>query len=126
MNQTGCERKTLFPPAGKVPGKLFPPLREAEFLDTFTNCLPAIFHAVHSSNEIEIFFNAQIFPKTEPLCHVADLALDRLTFGDDIVAEDASASVIGVEKSAQHSQERGLAATVRTEESVNFAGANCK
>ena len=126
MNQTSCERKTLLPTARKMASKLFLSFREAEFFDALTHGLHAIFHAVHSRDEIKIFFNAQVLPKTESLGHVTDFALDRFAFGNHIVTEHLAASVIGEEQSAKHSQECRLAAAVRSEESVNLAGAHRK
>src|SRR4029453_4162132 len=121
MNEAGCKRETLFPSTGKLAGELSFAFCEPEFLDAFTHSLLAILHAGHARDKIEIFFNAQILPKTESLRHVTDLAFDRFTFGNHVVTEDSAASVVGAEQSTKHAQERGLAAAIWAEEAVNFA-----
>ena len=124
MNEAGRERETLFPSTGKLAGELFFPFGKSEFLDAFTHCLPPILHTVHARDKIEIFLNAQILPKTKSLRHVTDFAFDRLAPGDHVVTKDFTASVVGAEQSAKHSQERGLTTAVRAEEPVDFAGAH--
>src|SRR5881227_817038 len=94
MNQAGCEREPLFPSPGELTRELFSAFGQAQFLDAFLHSLPAIFHAVHARDEIEILFNAQILPETKPLRHITDFALDRFAFGNHIVTKDLSASVV--------------------------------
>ena len=76
MNQAGREREPLLPSAGELPASCF--LRSARPSSSMLclHGLPAIFHAVHARDEIEILFNAQILPETEPLRHVTDFAFD--------------------------------------------------
>src|SRR5437868_14708812 len=95
MNETGCERESLFPSAGKFACELLSPLRQPEFFDAFLHCLSAVLHAVHAGDEIEIFFNAQVLPETEPLRHVTDLALDRFAFSDHVVRSEERRVGIG-------------------------------
>src|SRR5947207_10562990 len=90
MNQAGCEREPLFPSAGELTRELFFAFGQTEFPDTFLHSLPAIFHAVHARDEIEVFFNAQILPETKPLRHITDFAFDYLTFGDDVATKNAA------------------------------------
>src|SRR4029453_11724704 len=123
MNETGTKRKTLFPSTGKLAGELLLAFRESELLHAFTHGLLPVLHIIHARNEIEILFDAQVFPKTESLRHVANFAFDRFALGDHIVAKNPAAAVVSPKQSAEHAQERGLAAAVRPEESVNFAGA---
>ena len=100
MNETSREREPLFPSAGKFARELLPPLRQPQFFDAFPHRLSAILHAIHARDEIEILFNAQILPETEPLRHVTDFALDRFAFGNHIVTKDLSASVVRPKESA--------------------------
>src|SRR5262245_24664143 len=123
MNQAGSERKTLFPATGKLAGELLLAFRESQLLHAFAHSLLPVLHLIHARNEIEILFDAQVFPKTESLRHVADVAFDRFALGDYIVAKNPAAAVVSPKQSAEHAQKRGLAAAVRAEESVNFAGA---
>ena len=121
MNQAGSERQTLFPSTGKLAGELLLAFRESELVDAFTHGLLPVLQLIHSRNEIEILFDAQVFPKTESLRHIADFAFDRFALGDHIVAKNPAAAVVSPKQSAEHAQKRGLAAAVRPEESVNFA-----
>ena len=126
MNETSRKRESLFPSPGKLTRELLPAFRQPEFFDAFPHRLSAILHAIHARDEIEIFFNAQVLPETEPLRHVTDLALDRFAFSDHVVAKNFPASVIGPEQSAQHAQKRGLAAAVWSEETEDLAGTHRK
>src|SRR5437868_6284790 len=112
MNETSSKRETLFPSARELPGELVLALRQPELLDAFTHGLPPILHVIHARDEIEVFFNAQILPKTEPLRHVTNFPLNRLAFGNHVVTQNPAASVVSSEQSAKHSQKRGLAAAV--------------
>src|SRR5437588_614309 len=122
MNQAGGKGETLFPSAGKLAGELLFAFGQPQFLHALTHSLPSVLHTVHARDEIEIFLNTQILPKTESLRHVPYFALDRLTLIDHVVTQDLPGSVVGAEQSAKHSQKGGLAAAVRAEKSVNFAG----
>src|SRR5215471_2561125 len=126
MNETSCEREALFPTTRKLARKLRFAFRQPEFLDAFSHRLSSIFHCVHARDKIEIFLNAQILPKTESLRHVTDFAFDRFALGDHIVTQDSTASVVGAEQSAKHSQKRSLATAVLPKEPVNFARAHSK
>src|SRR5438477_2530752 len=124
MNEAGRQRETLLPSTGELAGKLVFALCQSQLLDALTHGLPPILQFVHARDKIEIFFNAQILPKTKSLRHVTDFAFDRLAPSDHVVTQDFTASVVGAEQSAKHSQKRGLAAPVRAEEPVDFAGAH--
>src|SRR5215471_1364028 len=123
MNETSCERETLFPTTRKLTRELRFAFRQPEFLDAFTHCFSSIFHAIHARDKIEIFLNAQILPKTESLRHVTDFAFDCFTLGNHVVIHDSTGSVVGAEQSAKHSQKRSLATAVWAKESVNFPSA---
>src|SRR5436190_9459629 len=120
MNETRGKRQTLFPSTRELAGELVFAFRQPELLDAFTYGLSPILHIIHARDKIEIFFNAQIFPKTESLRHVTDFPLNCLAFGNHIVTQNPTASVVSSEQSAKHAQKRGLAATVWAEEPVDF------
>ena len=126
MNEAGRQREPLLPAAGKLAGELVFALCRAQSLDAFAHGLAPILHPVHARHEIEILRDAQVFPEAEPLRHVADLPLDRFAFGDHVVTQDTSAPGIRAQQSAEHADERRLAAAVRTEEAVDLAGGHLR
>src|SRR5215470_15480995 len=126
MNEASRERETLFPTTGKLARELRFAFRQPELLDAVMHRLSSIFHCIHARDKIEIFLNAQILPKTESLCHVTDFAFDRFTLGNHIVTQDSTASVVGAEQTAKHSQKRSLATAIWPKEPVNFARAHRK
>src|SRR5215470_1466804 len=126
MDETSCECETLFPTTRKLACELRFAFRQPEFFDALAHRLSSIFHCVHARDKIEIFLNAQILPKTESLGHVTDFAFDRFTPGNDIVTQNSTASVVGAEQSAKHSQKRSLATAIWPKEPVNFARAHRK
>src|SRR5262245_21108246 len=126
MDETSCECETLFPTTRKLARELPFAFRQPEFSDALAHRLSSIFHRVHACDKIEIFLNAQILPKTESLRHVTDFAFDRFTLGNHIVTQNSTASVVGAEQSAKHSQKRSLATAIWSKEPVNFARAHGK
>src|SRR5207302_6624583 len=100
MNETRSKRETLFPSTRELAGKLVFAFRQPKLLDTFTNGLSPILHVIHARDKIEIFFNAQILPKTEPLRHVTDFSLNCFAFGNHVVTQNATASVVRSKQSA--------------------------
>src|SRR5437879_1854685 len=121
MNETSGKRETLFPSTRELAGKLVFAFRQPELLDTFTNSLPAILHVIHARDKIEIFFNAQILPKTEPLRHVTDFPLNCLALRNHVMTQNSTVSVVSSKQSTKHAQKRGLAAAVWAKEPVDFA-----
>ena len=97
MNETGRERQALFPSPRKLTGELLFAFGQPEFIEAFTHRLFPVFYVVQTRDEIEIFLDAQVLPKTEPLRHVTDFAFDRFTLGDHVVSEDLPASLVGAE-----------------------------
>src|SRR5438477_10620271 len=121
MNEAGRQRETLLPSTGELAGKLVFALCQSQLLDALTHGLPPILQFVHARDKIEIFFNAQILPKTEALRHVTDFPLNCLAFGNHVVTQNPTASVVSSEQSAKNAQKRGLAAAVWTKEPVDLA-----
>src|SRR6267143_3832677 len=121
MNEAGRQRETLLPSARELARELVFALCQSQLLDAFTHGLSPILHVIHARDKIEIFLNAQVLPKTKPLCHVTDFPFDCFAFGEHVVTQNPTASVVSSEQSAKHAQKRGLAATVWTKEPVDFA-----
>src|SRR5438046_8058161 len=94
MNQAGRQRETLFPSTRELAGELVFAFRQPELLDAFTNGLSPILHVIHARDKIEIFFNAQILPKTEGLRHVTKFPLNCIAFGYHVVTQNSTGSVV--------------------------------
>src|SRR6266550_3142488 len=123
MDETSGQSEPLFPSAGELASELVFAFDQSELLQTFAHGLAPIFHVVHARDEIEILFNAQVFPKTESLSHVADLALNRFALGDHVMTQTSAAPIISSKQSAEHPQKCRLATAVGTEEPEDLAGA---
>ena len=124
MDEARREREALLPSAGKLPGELLLAACEAEAFDALLHGLRAIFHGVHARDKIQVFPDAQILPKAEPLRHVADVLLDFLALADHVEAEACAAARIRAQEAAEHADEGRLAAAVWPEESEDLAGAD--
>ena len=59
--------------------------------------------------------------EAEALRHVADVALDLVGLGADVVAEAGAGALVRREQAAQHADGRGLAGAVGAEEAVDGA-----
>ena len=68
----------------------------------------------------------QILVEAEALRHVADVGLDRLGVGDAVQAEDAHLPFIGRQKSGHQAHERGLAGTVRPDQTRDLTALNVR
>src|SRR5438105_2306384 len=110
MNEAGRQRETLLPSTRELAGKLVFALCQSQLLDALTHGLSPILQFVHARDKIEIFFDAQILPKTEPLRHVPDFPLNCLALRNHVMTQNSAASVVSSEQSAKHAQKCGLAA----------------
>src|SRR5690242_13393638 len=124
VNHAGGQSETLLPSPGQFAGQLVAPFGEAEPLKRVTHCFPAVRHGIHARHKIQVFMNTQIFIKTESLRHIPDLALDGLALSDHVIAKTCSAACICPEQSAQHTDKRRLAASVRPKEPTDLSCAN--
>src|ERR1022692_1550236 len=124
MNQARGEREPLLPSAGELACELFLPRGQPKALDALKHDLATVLHAIHARNEIEILEDAEVFPKTETLRHVADLAFDLLAVANHVEAKAGAAAFIRAEQATQHADESCLPAAVWSEESVNLASVN--
>ena len=78
-------------------------------------------HAVKPRDELEVLAHRQVLIQAEALRHVADLALDLVGLGADVVAEAGAGAFIRRQQAAQHADGGGLAGAVRPEEAVDGA-----
>ncbi len=120
VQQAGGKRQALLPAAGQGAGELAGEAPEPHALERLLDDFPTLLHAVNARHEIEIFADAEILVQTEALCHVADVRLDFVGLGEDVVAETGAAPGIGAQQPAEHADEGRLAAAVRTEKPVNL------
>ena len=121
VNQTRCQGEALLPTPGKGAGQLTAAGGHPQSLQALFHSGFSLWYTVNLRNEIEVFLNGQVFIKTEPLGHVADVFFDFARIPQDIVAQTKSAARVGREQAAEHPQKRCLAASVRAEETVNLA-----
>ena len=77
--------------------------------------------AVDAGDEFQILAHRKVFIEAEALRHVADLQLDLVGLGADVVAEAGAGAFVGRQQPAQHADGRGLAGAVGPEEAVNGA-----
>src|SRR5208283_3675018 len=77
VDHASRQSKALLPSAGKLTRQLIPSFGKPKVLNALSHDLTAVLDAVHARDKIEIFHNAQVFVKTEPLRHIANLSLDR-------------------------------------------------
>ena len=121
VQQTCGKRKPLLPSARQRAGKLCSPGSETEAIERRFHCVVAFGHRVHPRDEVEVFFDRQIFVEAEALRHVADFPLDLRRVGANIVAKAGSLAGVGRQKPAQHADRRRLAAAVRTQKAEDLA-----
>src|SRR4051812_15012100 len=78
-------------------------------------------NSVDAPDELQVLAHRKILIEAEALRHIADLALDLVGLGADVVTEAGALPSIGRQQAAQHAYRGGLAGAVRTEEAVNGA-----
>ena len=77
--------------------------------------------AVDAGDEFQVLAHREVLVEAEALGHVADLALDLVGLGADVVAEAGAVAFVGREQPAQHADGGGLAGAVGPEEAVDRA-----
>ena len=77
--------------------------------------------AVDAGDEFQVLAHREILIEAEALRHVADVALDLVGLGADVVAEAGAVALVGREQPAQHADGGGLAGAVGPEEAVDRA-----
>ena len=117
----GAEREPLLPAARELAGKLLLAAREPEPLDHRARRRGRLRQPVKARDEFQVLAHREVLVEAEALGHVADMALDLVGLGADVVAETGALALVGREQPAQHADGGGLARTVGTEESVDLA-----
>ena len=117
----GAERQPLLPAAGQQPGDLVLAAGEAEMLDHLARCLGRLRQPVDARDELQVLLHREVLIETEALRHVADLALDLLGLGADVVAQTSAGALVGRQQTAQHADRGGLAGAVGAEKAVDGA-----
>ena len=74
---------------------------------------------VEARDEFQVLAHREILVEAEALRHVADMALDLVGFGADVVAETGAAALVRGQQPAQHADGGGLARAVGAEEAVD-------
>ncbi len=119
--RAGAERQPLLPAARQFAGDLLLAAGEAEPLDRRARGGDRLVDAVDAGDEFQVLAHRKVLIQAEALGHVADLALDLVGFGEDVVAEAGAGPLVGRQQPAQHADGGGLAGAVRSQEAVNRA-----
>ena len=121
VQQAGGQRQALLPAARQGPGQLLAPAAQAQLFQRGVDLRAPPRHVVDAGDEVEVFFDAQVFVQAEFLRHVADLALDLARLAADVEAQASAAALVGREQAAQHADRGGLAAAVGAQKAVDLA-----
>jgi hypothetical protein len=78
VQHAGGQREPLLPAAGQRAGHLILAVDESQSFQRRIDLRLAILEFIDARDEIQILADRKVFPETEPLGHVAGLALDRL------------------------------------------------
>ncbi len=120
----GAERQALLPAARQLAGQLALAALQAQPLDGGARLPGGVGEAVDAGDELQVLQDRQVLVEREALRHVADVVLDLLALGADVVAERRAAAAVGRQQPAQHAQGGGLAGAVGAEEAVDLAAAH--
>ena len=94
--RAGAERQPLLPAAGQIARELLLAAGQAEPLDRRARGGNRLCDAVDARDEFQILAHRKILIEAEALRHVADLALDLVGLGADVVAEAGAVALSGV------------------------------
>ena len=116
MHQRAAQRELLLHPAGQRGG--------ASVLERFelavdwrdVRALALDGGTEYRREEPQVFVDAEIRIQRKPPRHVADAAAQFPEVLDDVKTEHACGSLVRDQQRGEHAQQRGLAATVRTNE----------
>ena len=78
-------------------------------------------NTIEACDEFQVFAYGKVLIQAKLLRHVADVALDLVGFGANVVTQTGAVARVGREQPAQHADGRRLAGAVGTEEAVDFA-----
>ena len=121
MDQTGGQGQSLLPPAGKFAGQLPLPTGKTQALEALIHRPASIWDLIDAGDKIKVLPNTEILVETEPLGHVANVALDRSLFGQNVITQAGSRPAIGLEQAAEHPNESGFPAAVGSQESIDLS-----
>ena len=110
-----------FQPPESSPASCSLAARESDPLDHRARRRGRLRQPVKARDEFQVLAHREVLVEAEALGHVADMALDLVGLGADVVAETGALALVGREQPAQHADGGGLAGTVGTEESVDLA-----
>ena len=113
--------RRCFQPPDSVPASWRSRPCEAQALDGGLRLLLRVGEAVDAGDELQILLDGKVLIEAEALRHVADVALDLVALGQDVVAERRAPAAVRREQPAHHAQRRGLAGAVGAEEAVDLA-----
>ena len=119
--RAGAEREPLLPAARQLARELLLAPGEPEPLDHRARRRARIGEPIEPRDEFEVLAHREVLIEAEALRHVADVALDLVGLGADVVAEAGAVALVGREQPAQHADGRGLAGAVGAEEAVDRA-----
>src|SRR5882672_3897075 len=119
--QAGSEGKPLLPASRERTGELTGALAQAQAGKGVRYGLFALRNRVDPRDEIEILLDGEFFVERKALRHVSDAEFDRGLFAPQVEAEARAAARVWGEQPAEHANRGGLAASVRSEKSVDRA-----
>ena len=93
--RAGAERQPLLPAAGQIAGELLLAAGQSQPLDRRARGGDRLCDAVDAGDEFHILAHRKVFIKAEALRHVADLQLDLVGLGADVVAEAGAGAFVG-------------------------------
>src|SRR6185503_18597971 len=111
----------LLPAARQRACELFLTPLEPEPLHHRARRANRIGHIVEPRDELQVLAHRKVLIQAEALRHVADLALDLVALGQDVVAQTSAAPLVWREQPAQHADSRCFSGAVRPEEAVDRA-----
>ncbi len=123
MKHRGCQGQPLPLAAAHLAGKSIFQIGQGIAIHDFRDALFPFRsrQAVDLGHEIEIFQNSQVAVEREGLGHVADLVLERFGVLRNGKAKHLDRAFRWCQKSGEHAHGCGLAASIRTQKSVDHA-----
>ena len=80
-----------------------------------------VFHPINTCEEADVLGDGEVFVEREPLRHIANVPLDLLVFGANVVAHYPARSARRLVQSREHVHRGGFSGSVSTEETENLA-----
>jgi len=121
VDEASGQRQPLLPTPRELAGELALARCQSQSLERAIDLGSALRQFEQPGDEVQVLADRQVLVEAEALCHVADLALDRRGFANDVQPQAGAAAAVGFEQAAEHSQGGGLAAAVGSEEAADPA-----